>query len=384
MGHPFDDLDLAALRTRRSAKWRKHPADVLPMWVAETDYPLADPIRDTLDRMVRAGDVGYAWFDGLAEAYCGFARQRYGAEVDPARVLGVQDVMRAVLVAIELLTQPGAGVVINPPVYPPFFSTIRYAGRRVVEAPMARDAATGRYELDLDALEDAFARGARCWLLCSPHNPTGRVFSRRELEAAAAVADRYGVTVLADEVHAPLVLGGGRFVPWATLSAESAARCVTVVSASKGWNLPGLKCALAIAGSPAIAEAFAGVPSEVPYGAGILGVAATEVAFRDGVGWLDDLLRYLEVVRADLERLLAERLPAIRWCPPEATYLAWLDCAALGLDDPATAFLERGRLAVRGGADFGTAGSEFVRLTFGTSRSIVAEAVERMRAAVGP
>lgn len=248
---------------------------------------------------------------------------------------------------------------------------------------MARDAATGRYELDLDALDGAFAGGARCWLLCSPHNPTGRVFFRAELEAAAELADRYGVTVLADEVHAPLVLRGGPFVPWATLPAESAARCVTVVSASKGWNLPGLKCALAVAGSAAIADAFARVPAEVPFGAGILGVAASEVAFRDGVGWLDDLLRHLADVCDELGRLLAERLPAIRWCPPEATYLAWLDCAALGVgDDPATAFRERGKVALGRGADFGDPGRDFARLTFATSRGILAEGVERMRAAV--
>ncbi len=379
MPHPYDALDLAALRRRRSAKWRKYAGDVLPGWVAEMDYPLADPIRETLAQMVAASDVGYAWFGDLPEIYAAFAKERYGAEVDPGHVLGIQDVMRGVLVALDLFTEPGAAVVVNPPVYPPFFTTIPLAGRRVVEAPMARNQQTGRWSLDLDALERAFVDGARCWLLCSPHNPTGRLFSRAELTAAATLADRYGVTVLADEIHAPLALRGAAFVPWATLDAESAARSVTFVSASKGWNLPGLKCALAIGGSADVATRLRSVPDEIPYGAGLLGIAATTAAFRDGVGWLDDTLGYLAEVSDHLGELLVERLPGARWEPPEATYLGWLDCRALGLgDDPAAAFLDGGRVALAHGPDFGGPGVGYARLTFATSRAIVEEAVERM------
>ena len=381
MSHRFDDLDVTVLRQRRSAKWRKYPADVLPAWVAEMDYPVAEPIRETLRRMVADSDLGYAWFAGLAEVYAGFAKERYGATVDPSHVLGLQDVMRGVLVALELFTERGDGVVINTPVYPPFFSTIRYAGRRMVEAPLARDEATGRYALDLDALERAFSAGARCWLLCSPHNPTGRVFSRDELEAAAEVADRYGVTVLADEIHAPLVLPGRDFVPWATLDRESAARSVTLVSASKGWNLPGLKCALAVPGSAEVAAALDTVPDEIPYGAGVLGVAASEAAFRDSVGWLDEVLDYLAGMRDHLGRLLLELLPEVRWWPPEATYLAWLDCRRLGLgDDPAAAFLRDGKVALGIGTDFGRPGAGFARLTYATCPAILSEAVDRMAA----
>lgn len=383
MSHPYDALDLADLERRRSAKWRKYGPGVLPAWIAEMDYPLADPIQGVLADMVAASDVGYAWFDGLAEAYTGFAAKRYGVSIDPAHVLGMQDVMRGVLVFLELFTEPGDGVVINPPVYPPFFSTITYSGRQVVEVALARDAATGRHALDLEALDRAFRAGARTWVLCSPHNPTGRVFSRTELEAAAEVADRHGVLVIADEIHAPLTLPGAQFVPWAALDAESARRSLTLVSATKAWNVPGLKCALAVAGSLEIWRSVETVPDEVPYGASLLGVAATEAAFRDGVDWLDDTVDYLAGVRDLLGDLLAARLPAVRWVPPEATYLAWLDCGGLGLgDDPAKVFLEEGGVALAHGPDFGTAGAGFARLTFATARHLVTEAVERMAAAM--
>lgn len=383
MGHPYDDLELTDLQRRRSAKWRRYGCDVLPAWVAEMDYPLAEPLRDVLAKMVTSSDVGYAWFDGLAEAYAEFAARRYGVDLVPDRMLGIPDVMRGVLVALELLTEPGDAVVINPPVYPPFYSTIHYSGRRVVEVPLAREGASGRYAMDLDRLDEAFRAGARTWLLCSPHNPTGRVFSRAELAAAAAVADRYGVRVLADEIHAPLVLPGGQFVPWGTVEAESARESLTLVSASKGWNLAGLKCALLVANSEEACAILRLLPEEVSYGAGILGVAASEAAFRAGEAWLDDTLRYLDGLRSLLGQLLAERVPSVRWAPPEATYLAWLDLRALPLgDDPAAVLLERGRVALGRGPDFGAGGDGFARLTFATSRPILTEAVTRIAAAI--
>jgi cystathionine beta-lyase len=380
--HPFDDLDLERLRQRRSLKWRAYPPDVLPCWVAEMDFPLAEPIAAVLGEMVGSADTGYAAFDGLAEAFAGFSSRRYGVEVDPALCYPLQDIMRGVLLALEVLTEPGAGVVVCPPVYPPFFSTIAYAGRRVVEAPLAVDDA-GRYTLDIEALERAFADGATAFLLCNPHNPVGRAWSAAELLDVAALAERYSVVVLADEVHGPLTYADARHTPFASLDTPAAGRSVTFVSASKAFNTPGLKCAMLVAGSDSVLDRFADIPQEVPFGASIFGVAANVAAFRDGGKWLDSTLAYLGRNRDRLAELLAERLPDVRWSAPDATYLAWLDCRGANLgDDPAAQLLEHGRVALYPGQAFGTGGRGFARLNLATSTALVDEAVDRIATAV--
>src|SRR6266536_5282159 len=205
----FDGISLEALRRRQSAKWRAYPDDVLPAWVAEMDFALAAPVKQALLATVGLDDCGYAWRDPrLGEAFAGFAQRRWSWRVDPGRVGLVPDVMMGIAEVLGVLTEPGDGVVVNTPVYPPFFSTIAQVGRRVVEAPLARG--QGGFELDLDVVERALAACARAWLLCNPHNPTGRVLGRGELEAAVELAARHGAVVVADEIHAPLTLPGAR------------------------------------------------------------------------------------------------------------------------------------------------------------------------------
>jgi cysteine-S-conjugate beta-lyase len=382
MGHPFDALTLEELRRRRSEKWSFYPPDILPVWVAEMDFPVAEPIRAALADLVDRSDAGYAYARGpeLPESFAAFASARYGLETDPSRMFVLEDIMRGILVSALLFTEPGGGIAITPPVYPPFFSTIRYSGRRVVEAPLFRDPRSGVYGFDLDVLERAFRdEGARAFLLCNPHNPTGRVFSKEELESVATLADRYGVTVFADEVHAPMTYAGSKHTPFMSIDADSARQSVTMVSASKAWNLPGLKCAMVVTGSAERWDRLATLPDEVRYGAGITGLVANEAAFREGTPWLDDTIGYLESNVYRVADLLRERLPGVRWVPPEATYLGWLDCSALGLgDDPAAAFEERGRVALTHGPPFGTGGDGFARLNLGTTRAILEEAIERM------
>ena len=295
----------------------------------------------------------------------------------------VPDVMWGIFEVLLVATEPGDRVVINPPVYAPFFETIAHARRRLVEVPLARDA-DGVYGLDLAGLERAFAAGARAYLLCSPHNPVGRVWTRAELEAVAALADRYGVLVLVDEIHGPLVYAPHRFVPFATLDAPAAREAISFTSASKAWNLAGLKCALAVAGSAHGAALLAGMGEEVAFGAGLFGAVANTVAFDEGEPWLDELLVALHANRDRLGGLLAEHLPALRWRPEDtqATYLAWLDCTPLGLDDPAGVFEQRGRVALEPGPLYGTGGDGYVRLNFATSPAILDEAVRRMRVAI--
>jgi cystathionine beta-lyase len=379
------DLTLDELRERRSVKWRFKEPDVLPLWVAEMDVRLAEPIRAALAELVERSDTGYVTWEGLAEAYAAFAARRWRQELDPERMFVVPDVMWGIFEVLLVGTEPGDRVVINPPVYAPFFETVAHARRRLVEVPLMRDPA-GMYGLDLAGLERAFAAGARAYLLCSPHNPVGRVWTRAELEAVAALADRYGVLVLADEIHGPLVYAPHRFVPFATLDAPAAREAISFTSASKAWNLAGLKCALAVAGSAGGAALLARMGEEVAYGAGLFGAVANTVAFDQSEPWLDELLVALHANRDHLGTLLAKHLPALRWRPEDvqATYLAWLDCSPLGLDDPAGVFERRGRVALEPGPLYGTGGDGYVRLNFATTPTILDEAVRRMRAAIPP
>jgi cysteine-S-conjugate beta-lyase len=379
---PFDDVSLELLRLRHSAKWVKYPPDVLPAWVAEMDFALALPIREALLAAVSRDDTGYPDATKLGPSFARFTSERFGWEVDPERVRLVADIMSGVIELLRALTAPGDRVVINPPVYPPFFPAIRELGREVVEVPLER-AANG-WKLDLEGLEAAFADGARAYLMSQPHNPTGTSFERAEQEAVARLASLHGVTVVSDEVHAPMTMPGATHVPY--LDVEGAqANGVAVASASKAWNLAGLKCAVIVSASVEMHERLEErLPRHVGFHAGHLGVLATIAAFDNGREWLDALVAHLDRTRALLAELLAEHLPAVGYVPPQAGYLAWLDCRELGLgDDPAEAFLERGRVALSPGPAFGEPGRGFARLNFGTSSALVEEAVRRMASAVG-
>jgi cysteine-S-conjugate beta-lyase len=362
--------DIETLRRRRSSKWVTYPPDVLPAFVAELDVDLAPAVREALVEAVELGDVGYTERAGLFEAFAAFGERRLGFTPDPARMRLVPDVMAGIVEALRVLTEPGDGVVINPPVYGPFFDGIPESGRRIVEVPLA-----GR-ELDLEALDAAFAAGARAFLISSPHNPTGRVFDRAELEQLAALAAKHDVVVLADEIHAPLTLPGAVHTSFAALGDS---RSVVLTSASKAFNLPGLKCAIALAGSDAVHRELDRLPAEVRYRAGMLGVVASQAALEHG----DDWLAALDANRRRVAALLEEHLPGVVHRPPEASFLAWLDCRPLGLgDDPAAVFLERGRVALETGLRFGAQGAGFARLNVGTTPDLVEEAVRRLAAAL--
>ncbi|SFY48568.1 MalY/PatB family protein [Streptomyces sp. F-1] len=379
--NPLRALGLERLRRRTSMKWRTYPEDVLPLWVAEMDVPLAPPVVRALTDALALGDTGYPAGTAYAEALAGFAARRWGWDgIAVERTAIVPDVMLGVVEMLRLVTGPGDPVIVNPPVYPPFFLFATHMDRRVVEVPLGAD-----LRLDLAALEEAFARataggGRAAYLLCSPHNPTGTVHTAAELAAVAELAERHGVRVVADEIHAPLVAPGVTFVPY--LGVPGSDRGLSLMSASKGWNLPGLKAALALAGPGAAAE-LARMPEEVGHGASHLGIIAHTTALREATDWLDALLAGISDNRRLLADLLAEHLPDIRVHPAEATYLAWLDCRALGLgDDPAQIFLDRGRIALTAGPPFGTGGVGHVRLNLATSPEILTEAVRRMAAVV--
>jgi cystathionine beta-lyase len=372
--HPLRDLNLDELRTRTSIKWREYDPDVLPLWVAEMDVRLAEPVARALTDAVTSGDTGYPHGTAYAEAYAGFAAERWSWDgVDPARSVVVSDVMTGITEAIGLVSEPGDPVVVNTPVYPPFFGFVERAGRTIVEAPLGED---GR--LDLEQLEAAFVRAEldgrpTTYLLCNPHNPTAVIHTAEELGRVAALAQTYAVRVVVDEIHAPLA--GPGLVPY--LSVPGTANAFAVSSASKAWNLAGMKAALLLAGADAGPD-LRRLPEVVHHGPSHFGVLAHTAALREGGPWLDALLGDLADNRRLLAGLLEEFLPGARWGGGEGTFLAWIDCRGLGLgDDPAAAFLDRGRVAVNSGLPFRN-GAGHVRLNYATTPGILTEAVRRM------
>lgn len=373
--HPLRDLDEATLRARTSIKWRQYAPDVLPLWVAEMDVVPPEAVVEALTRAIAAGDTGYPYGNDYAEAFADFAALRWSWEgLDSTRTAYAADVMTGLVEVVRLVSGPGDPVVVNPPVYQPFFSFTEHAGRSIVEAPLGTDG-----HLELDALEAAFLRagaGSRpiTYLLCNPHNPTAVAHTAAELAAVAALAQTYRVRVVVDEIHGPLVADG--FVPY--LSVPGTENAFVVTSASKSFNLAGVKAALIIAGEAA-ADDLARLPEVVSHGPSHLGMLAHTVALREGGAWLDAVQSDLAERRVLLADLLTKHLPGVQWVGGEASYLAWLDCRELGLgDDPAAAFLELGRVALNSGVAFGTGGAGHVRLNYATTPDILTEAIGRM------
>lgn len=374
----LEALPLDTLRRRKSTKWRTYPEDVIPMFVAETDFPLADPIMAALQEAVTLGDTGYTPPDpGIRDAFAGFAARRFGWTVDPARVRTTGDVMMGVVEILRATIAPGDRVVIAPPVYPPFAMCIPEAGGVVEEVPL-RDTGSG-WELDLEGMEAALAAGARAVLLCNPHNPTGTVHSREALAALADIAHRHDAIVISDEIHCPLV-HTGTFTPFLSASQTAAEVGFAVTSASKAYNLAGLKCALLITASDARTAVVRGLPAEVEWRTGLFGALAGVAAFSaESDAWLDGLLAALDQNRRLLADLLAEHLPRARYRIPDAGYLAWIDVSAYGWgDDPARALLRDAKVALHHGPLFGREGIGHVRLNFGCSPDVLRDAIARL------
>ena len=379
----FDDVAVEKLLRRRTVKWTLHPPDVLAAWVAEMDFAVAPVVRAAILDAVDRQEFGYAAADhsALSAACAGFMARRYGWTVSANRVFPVADVLVGIRGALDGFSPAGCGVVIPTPAYPPFFAVVERSGRVPVQVPLLADA-DGRRALDLDGIDAALAGGARAVLLCNPQNPTGTVFTREDLAGLAEIVDRHGARVVADELHAPLVYPGRVHVPYPTVSDAAAAHAIVVTSVSKAWNVPGLKCAQVITPARADADGWRGLPGLAVADPTPIGMAVAEAAYTDGEPWLADLLAYLDGNRRHLADLVARELPGVGYRPPDATYLAWLDCAALDLDDPAGWFLAHARVAVNDGPPFGVGAERCVRLNFGTSRALLDEIVGRMGAAL--
>jgi len=377
---PLEALPLDTLRRRKSTKWRSYPDDVIPMFVAETDFPLAEPIRAALEEAVMIGDTGYTPPDpGIRDAFAAFAGRRFGWRVDPARVRTTGDVMMGVVELLRATIAPGDRVVIAPPVYPPFSMCVPEAGGVVEEVPL-RDTGTA-WELDLEGIEAALAGGARAVLLCNPHNPTGTVHTREALAELAAIAQRHGAVVVSDEIHCPLVYEAS-FTPFLAASDAAAEVGFAVTSASKAYNLAGLKCAVMVTASEKTAAVVRALPPEVEWRTGLFGALSGVAAFSpESDAWLDGLRAALDRNRRLLSELLAEHLPRARYRIPDASYLAWIDVSDYGWgDDPARLLLREAKVALHHGPLFGAQGRGHVRLNFGCGPDVLTEAVRRLGA----
>ena len=385
-----DQITISELRARGSVKWTRGGPGVIGAFVAEMDFGAAPPIQAALRDVINRADFGYLSDRAAAELADACARwqaDRYGWVVEPAWIRPLPDVITGLRAAITVYSEPGSQVILPTPAYMPFLSVPKSLGREIIQVPMAT-AADGGAVLDLAGIDAAFKRGGRLLILCNPCNPVGRVYEAAELAAVADVVAANHGRVFADEVHAPLVYPGGTHIPYASISELTAAHTVTATSASKGWNLPGLKCGQLILSNDKDAAVWSEDAYSYEHGASTVGVQATAAAYRDGGPWLDEVVEYLDGSRRLLADLLREQLPEVRYQPPEGTYLAWLDCrelfaaAGAGATSPADFFRAKAQVLLTDGADCGEAGRGHVRLNFATPRPILAEIVRRLAEAI--
>jgi len=377
----FDDITEDQLRRIGGMKWSAYP-DAIGAFVAEMDFGTAPVVREALHEWADGGLFGYppsGLVAAMTQACADWQRDAYGWEVPVERVRPLADVLSGLSAVIEMFTAPGSAIVLPTPAYMPFLTIPPVHGRDVVQVPMQRDDAG--WHLDLDGIDRALAAGGGLLVFCNPHNPIGKVYTTEEMLQVAEIVDRHGARVFSDEIHSPLVYSSSQHVPYASISAVAASHTITATSASKAWNLPGLKCAQLILLNDADAAAWADSrrAMTLEHGASNPGLIANTAAYTDGRGWLADVVGYLDGNRTAMAELVAEHLPGVQYLPPEGTYLAWLDCRALGLGDhPSEFFLEHARVAGTDGALCGDAGAGSVRFNLATPRPLLRTAVERM------
>jgi cysteine-S-conjugate beta-lyase len=376
-------LTLAQLATHRSEKWRGFPADVIPLPVAEMDFPVAEPIKKLLHSMVENSDMGYLGsIPELGATFSSFAKTRWNWVVDPTKVRAATDVGVGVVEVLRVFTNPGDSILVSSPVYQNFYTWINETKLQLVDVPFIYNPSTDismSWVIDWNGIEKAYQSGIRVHLLCSPHNPNGRMYTRQELERFTELALANNVIIISDEIHSPLEYSDHPFTPILTLGDKAAECSLVVTAASKGWSIPGLKCAIIVSGNDRMHERLNSLPPALHYRASIFGAFATAVAFSEGVTWLDTVIEQLDSNRHLVAALLKEHLPEVIYNPPQHSYLAWLDLTALNLGaDPGATILEKSKVAFNSGHIYGQQWNQFVRLNFATSPEIISKAITQI------
>jgi cystathionine beta-lyase len=374
---------LSDLQTHRSEKWRGFAHDVLPLPVAEMDFPVAEPIREVLIEMVKTSDLGYLGaIPELGTSFASFAQRRWNWTLNPAHVRAATDVGVAAVELLRIFTKPGDKVLFSSPIYQNFYTWMRETNVEMVDVPYLIDAesidGTG-WSHDWPGIETAYKNGVSVHLLCNPHNPLGKVYTREDLLRIADLAKKHGVIVISDEIHAPLTFKEQPFIPFLSIGENASDVGVTVTAASKGWNIAGLKCAIIISQTEKMHEKLNELAPAMHYRASLLGAFATVAAFEKGEPWLDQAIVILDENRHLVANLIAARVPSVKYAMPHCSYLAWLDLSALNLgEDPGAVLIERAKVAFNSGHIYGALGKSHVRLNFATSPTIITEAIERI------
>jgi cystathionine beta-lyase len=371
-------LALEELRKRKSSKWRQYPSDVLPLPVAEMDFPMAPAVKAALQDMLDRSDTGYLGaFPELFEAFAKFSKSRWSWQPDVTQIRMATDVGVGIVEIMRTLIQAGDKVMLNSPVYENIWKWIAEVHAELVDVPLSEDGLN--YKLDLEAIEREYAKGVKLHILCSPHNPVGIIYTRSELETVATLAKKYGVIILSDEIHGPLTFNKKEFFPFLSVSDDAKEIGIIITSASKSFNFAGLKCALIITESIKLKEKINTMPPAVTWRASLFGAVASTSAYSDSEEWLDGVLITLDENRNLVKKLIDTKIPTIKYRIPDFGYLAWFDVSSLGLgSDPAAQILERSKLALNAGVLYGPKHSNFVRFNFGTSEEIINQAFERL------
>ena len=371
-------LALDELRKRKSSKWRHYPNDVLPLPVAEMDFPTPPAVKAGLQDMLDRSDTGYLGeFPELFEAFAKFSKSRWNWQPNTTQIRMATDVGVGIVEVMRTLIKAGDKVMLNSPVYENIWKWITEVHAELVDVPLSEDGLN--YKLDLEAIEREYAKGVKLHILCHPHNPVGIIYTRSELEMIATLAKKYGVIILSDEIHGPLTFNKKEFFPFLSVSDDAKEVGIIITSASKSFNFAGLKCALIITESIKLKEKINAMPPAVTWRASLFGAVASTSAYGDSQEWLDGVLITLDENRNLVKKLIDTKIPTIKYRIPDFGYLAWFDVSSLELgSDPAAQILERSKLALNAGVLYGPKHSNFVRFNFGTSEEIINQAFERL------
>jgi cysteine-S-conjugate beta-lyase len=370
-------------RSTESVKWGIYPADVLPMWVADMDFRSPEPVIDALMKRVEHGIFGYPLVTKeLKEVVVQRMSERYGWKIAANELIFVPGVVSGFNLICQAFAGAGDSILMNTPVYPPFLDAPVHAGTELIDVPMIQDG-NGKFLVDFEAFEKSIRSNTRVFMLCNPHNPVGRAFTRPELEKMAEICLRHHVLICSDEIHSDLIFSGHKHLPIASLSEEISQETVTLIAPSKTFNIAGLECSVIICKNEDYRKKIEKARRGILGGVNVLGLTAGLAAYQEGDPWLKELLVVLEGNRDWMVNFIHEKMPEIKVFPPEATYLAWFDCRDLDLpEDPYHFFLNHAKVALNCGKDFGIQGEKFVRFNFGCPRTMVVEALERMEKAL--